>query len=107
MARLTYNKGPVHTLVYKRTHPGDPDVGGRFGINDCMGQVRSWDFDAVVGVGALGAEASSHGLDEKSMALAGILGLSRLEPGWRKPVDVHRLKILFDEATRARAVLQD
>ena len=35
----------MRTLIYKRTHPGDPDVDGLFGIHDCMGQVRAWSFD--------------------------------------------------------------
>jgi hypothetical protein len=30
-----------------------------------MGRVRAWDFDAVIGVGGLGSEASSHRLDDK------------------------------------------
>lgn len=53
------------TLVYKRTHPGDPDPEGRFGIHGCMGQVRTWSFEAVIGVGGRGAEPKSHGLAEK------------------------------------------
>jgi hypothetical protein len=55
----------MRTLVYKRTHPGDPDAEGRFGIHDCMGQVRTWGFEAVVGVGGIGAEPESHGLAGK------------------------------------------
>ena len=39
----------MRTLIYKRTHPGDPDAKGRFGIYDCMGRVRAWDFEAVIG----------------------------------------------------------
>jgi hypothetical protein len=39
------------TLIYKRTHPGDPNAQGVFGCHDCMGRVRAWDFDAVIGVG--------------------------------------------------------
>ena len=46
----------MRTLVYKRTHHGDPDKMGRFGIYDCMGTKRSWQYDAVIGVGGLGAE---------------------------------------------------
>lgn len=46
----------MRTLIYKRTHPGDPDETGRFGIHDCMGKVRSWQFDAVVGEGGIGPE---------------------------------------------------
>ena len=39
------------TLVYKRTHSGDPNTSGTFGCDDCMGQVRDYRFDAVIGVG--------------------------------------------------------
>ena len=41
----------LNTLIYKRTHNGDPNESGIFGIDDCMGQVRRWPFDAVIGVG--------------------------------------------------------
>lgn len=46
----------MRILTYKRTHKGDPDKDGRFGINGCMGKVRSWSYDAVIGVGGFGAE---------------------------------------------------
>lgn len=39
----------MRTLVYKRTHNGDPDAEGRFGIHDCMGQVRGYGYEAVIG----------------------------------------------------------
>ena len=41
----------LNALVYKRTHRGDPDKSGIFGIHDCMGRVRRWSFDAAIGVG--------------------------------------------------------
>lgn len=41
----------MRILTYKRTHTGDPDHRGIFGINDCMGTVRNRHFDAVVGIG--------------------------------------------------------
>ena len=41
----------VNTLIYKRTHKGDPDESGNFGCYDCMGKIRSYNFDAVIGVG--------------------------------------------------------
>ena len=53
------------TLVYKRTHNGDPDSLGRFGIRDCMGGVRSWAFDSVIGVGGQGAKAESNDIARK------------------------------------------
>ncbi|MGU3348724.1 hypothetical protein [Pseudomonas monsensis] len=49
-------------LTYKRTHTGDPDSLGRFGINDCMGCFRDWRFDAIIGVGGIGSEPASHGI---------------------------------------------
>jgi hypothetical protein len=41
----------MNTLIYKRTHTGDPDKSGIFGIHDCMKRVRRREFDAVIGVG--------------------------------------------------------
>jgi hypothetical protein len=55
----------MRTLIYKRTHHGDPDKTGQFGVHDCMGRVRRWDFEAVIGVGGFGPEAKSHCLDGK------------------------------------------
>ena len=51
----------MRTLVYLRTHSGDPAEEGIFGVNDCMGGVRSWGFEAVIGVGGMGTEAQSWG----------------------------------------------
>lgn len=56
---------PLKILVYKRTHVGDPDIKGRFGINDCMGTIRNLHFDAVIGVGGIGLEPQSFGIDRK------------------------------------------
>lgn len=53
----------MRILTYKRTHTGDPDAAGNFGINDCMGRIRNWSFDAVIGVGGYGAEPQSHGIE--------------------------------------------
>ncbi|WP_139198569.1 hypothetical protein [Pseudomonas indica] len=47
-----YKESPMRILTYKRTHTGDPDNRGVFGINDCMGAVRNRVFDAVVGIGS-------------------------------------------------------
>jgi hypothetical protein len=55
----------MRTLVYKRTHTGDPDASGCFGIECCMGRDRAWDFDAVIGVGGIGREAVREGIDRK------------------------------------------
>jgi hypothetical protein len=53
----------MRILTYKRTHIGDPNAAGVFGCGDCMGQVRGRDFDAVIGVGGVGAEPRAHGID--------------------------------------------
>jgi hypothetical protein len=53
----------MQTLIYKRTHSGDPDPEtGVFGNHDCMGSVRAWKFDAVIGVGGIGSEPTNHGI---------------------------------------------
>jgi hypothetical protein len=41
------------TLVYKMTHSGDPNPDeGCWGVPgcDCMGTVREWDYDSVIGI---------------------------------------------------------
>jgi hypothetical protein len=52
----------MRTLVYKRTHVGDPNESGRFGCNECTGWVRTWDFDAVIGIGGIGQEPIDEGI---------------------------------------------
>jgi hypothetical protein len=75
----------MRTLIYKRTHNGDPDESGQFGIRDCMGQVRRWNFDAVIGVGGVGPEARSYGIDEK-VNWIGIGPHKEIVPGRRGPI---------------------
>lgn len=56
----------MRTLIYKRTHSGDPDpVSGVFGNNNCMKTVRAWGFDAVIGIGGVGKEPVSKGIAGK------------------------------------------
>jgi hypothetical protein len=55
----------MRILTYKRTHVGDPDESGRFGIYDCMGRVRDFAYDAVIGVGGIGREPKSFGIERK------------------------------------------
>lgn len=55
----------MRTLVYKRTHVGDPRAGGVFGVEDCMGRVRGYGFDNVIGIGGVGAWARSQGIDRR------------------------------------------
>jgi hypothetical protein len=75
----------MRTLVYKRTHVGDPDREGRFGIHDCMGRVRSWHFEAVIGVGGVGAEPRSQGIAHK-VNWIGIGPHKKPQPGRRGPL---------------------
>ena len=55
----------MRVLIYKRTHTGDPNGDGVFGVNDCMGRVRALNYDAVIGVGGIGAEPVREGIDRK------------------------------------------
>jgi hypothetical protein len=56
----------MRTLIYKRTHSGDPDrETGIFGIHECMGRVRGWPFNAVIGVGGIGGEPERKGIARK------------------------------------------
>jgi len=55
----------MRILTYKRTHVGDPDRKGRFGIYDCMGKIRAYAYDAVIGVGGIGKEPESFGIDRR------------------------------------------
>jgi hypothetical protein len=72
------------TLVYKRTHDGDPDRAGRFGAYDCMGSVRTRRFEAVIGVGGVGAEPRRHGIAEKVNWIG--IGPHKTGKGRRGPV---------------------
>ncbi|GLR14164.1 hypothetical protein GCM10007907_29540 [Chitinimonas prasina] len=55
----------MRILTYKRTHTGDPDGRRVFGVNDCMGRVRAYEYDAVIGVGGIGAEPREYGIAGK------------------------------------------
>lgn len=52
-------------LIYKRTHKNDPDRFGRFGIEGCMGRVRAFSFDAVIGVGGISGWPQAEGIARK------------------------------------------
>lgn len=85
----------MRTLIYKRTHPGDPDRNGWFGIYDCMGRVRMWDFDAVIGVGGYGAEPISHGIEGRVTWIG--IGPHKIPAvGGRGPLVTFDRFILFD-----------
>ncbi len=56
----------MRTLIYKRTHTGDPDPHtGVFGNRDCMKTVRGRRFDAVIGIGGIGREPAVSGISGK------------------------------------------
>jgi hypothetical protein len=76
------------TLIYKRTHSGDPDPEtGAFGNRNCMGKIRGWSFNAVIGIGGVGRQAQRHYLDGR-LAWIGV--------GARKDGDPHCPLVTFD-----------
>ena len=74
----------LRTLVYKRTHNGDPDPSGRFGAYDCMGSVRAREYQAVIGVGGIGSEPRDAGIAEKINWIG--IGPHQLGAGKRGPI---------------------
>jgi hypothetical protein len=53
----------METLIYKRTHNGDPDpASGVFGCNHWMGQVLGYLYDAVIGIGGISAWPRREGI---------------------------------------------
>jgi len=95
--RVMPSKPHLRTLIYKRTHPGDPDAFGRFGIEDCMGQVRAWNFEAVIGVGGIGTQASSNRIDAR-VNWIGIGPHKHASPGMRGPIITFDRFVLFESA---------
>jgi len=57
-------KKPI-ILVYRRTHKGDPDENGVFGINNCMKSVRDWPYDAVIGIGGVSPDKGDEDIAKK------------------------------------------
>ena len=86
----------MRILTYKRTHTGDPDTAGHFGINDCMGSFRNWSFDAVIGVGGYGAEPQSHGIE-------GRVNWVGLNPAWQLHPQGYGLIVTFEFFTLLEA----
>jgi hypothetical protein len=84
----------VRILTYKRTHIGDPNASGVFGVGDCMGQVRGRTYDAVIGIGGVGAEPRSHGIDGR-ITWVGV-GPRTVDHTPRGPVLKFRRFILLD-----------
>jgi hypothetical protein len=84
----------MRILTYKRTHTGDPDANGVFGVNDCMGRVRSLEFDAVIGIGGIGAEPRGFEIDGK-ITWVGVYP-TRSFGEWIAPKVTFQRFILFD-----------
>jgi hypothetical protein len=86
----------MRTLVYKRTHPHDPDECGCFGVEDCMGSVRDRNFDAVIGIGGNSSEAQHHDINGKVNWIG--IGPHKHEPphGYRGPLVTFDHFLLFE-----------
>lgn len=82
----------MRAFIYKRTHQGDPNSLGHFGVQDCMGRLRSSAFDAVIGIGGISAWAESEGISLKVNWIG--IGPKRIpQVGQRGPI------VLFDHFT--------
>jgi hypothetical protein len=86
----------VRTFIYKRTHKRDPDSWGRFGIEDCMGSLRSCEFDAVIGIGGICAWARAEGISRK-LNWIGIGPKKHSFSGMRGPLVTFDHFLLFEE----------
>jgi|SRR5580658_4065125 hypothetical protein len=95
----------MQVLIYKRTHPGDPNADGVFGCEDCMGAVRKRQFDAVIGVGGIGPEAQSHGLDRRLNWVGAGAHPSSIPVGLRGPlVTFDRFLLLEDQGPELQSI---
>jgi hypothetical protein len=90
--------GSIHlrTLVYKRTHKGDPDRNGVFGNEDCMGRVRRLVFDAVIGIGGIGGEPIAERIAGK-VNWIGVGARTKSCNGMRGPLVTFDHFVLFEE----------
>ena len=75
----------MNTLIYKRTHTGDPNEKGTFGCDDCMGRVRRWSFDAVIGVGGKSPDRGDEDIARK-INWIGIIPHKTEKPGLKGPL---------------------
>lgn len=78
----------MRTLLYKRTHKGDPSEDGEFGCSNCMSRVRLWPFDSVIGVGGQGVEPIKEGIAFKLNWIG--IGAHKVNSVWRYP------NVIFD-----------
>ncbi len=63
--KIQLNNSNQVVLIYKRTHKGDPNAEGIFGINGCMGRIRNWEFNSVIGIGGKRPDAGSENIAYK------------------------------------------
>lgn len=82
-------------LIYKRTHKGDPDSKGIFGNQDCMGKVRNWNYDAVIGIGGKAPWKEDQDIKFKVNWIG--LGPKKIESSGRGPGVVFSNFALFEE----------
>ena len=88
----------MRILTYKRTHTGDPNSSGQFGIDDCMGSVRKFRYDAVIGVGGHGPEPKSKNIDGKITWVGRGPKRGAAFPGYRAEIVTFKDFVLFDAA---------
>jgi hypothetical protein len=55
----------MRILIYKRTHKGDPNYERQFGVHGCIGRIRGFAFDAVIGVGGVSRQPKKEGISGK------------------------------------------
>lgn len=86
----------MRILTYKRTHKGDPNPNGQFGVNDCMGRVRNWNFDAVIGIGSLAPWSDSTDIAGK-LTWVGAHPFRSSSPNERGDILLFKHFILLDD----------
>ena len=88
----------MRTMIYKRTHTGDPTPDGVFGLSDCMGRVRARKYEAVIGVGGSSAEPQACGIAGRvTWVGVGPHRSNSIPVGYRGPIVEFDRFVLFDE----------
>jgi len=85
----------MNTLLYKRTHRGDPNESGVWGIYNCMGSVRGWSFDAVIGIGGK-SPSRGHEAIAYRVNWIGIIPEKRTEAGFEGVLVTFQYFVLYD-----------
>lgn len=76
----------MRILIYKQTHIGDPGKTGCWGETDCMGRVRALHYDAVIGVGGVGAKPRKEGIAAKVTWVGAGPSNKAHQEGFRAPI---------------------